>query len=103
MQQFAFVFRSGSSLSAEALATRNAAARAWALERRDEGVLAAAAPLAPEAHVVSAAETVVTTSDVASVLVIEAADLEHALAIARAHPGLAFGTRIEVRAVRVTP
>lgn len=40
---------------------------------------------------------------VASVLIIEAEDLNAAVALAKGHPGLAFGTEIEVRPVKVVP
>jgi hypothetical protein len=40
---------------------------------------------------------------VASVLVIEVENLERAVALAQGHPGLAFGTEIEVRPVKAVP
>ena len=39
-------------------------------------------------------------TDLAAVLIVTARDLEAATALARSHPGLAYGTRIEVRPVK---
>lgn len=102
MQTFAFLFRSGPALEQGALARRNAAAREWALARRREGTLAYASPLEDGGYLVTHdATTLSSSSEIAAVLVIEAKDLTSAVELANQHPGLAFGTRIEVRAVKV--
>ena len=102
MSSFAFVFRASSDLSPEDLARRNAAARDWALARQADGALQLPAPFEGAGAIVSSAGTA-PISDLASVLVIDAPDLDAALALARSHPGLAFGTTIEVRPIKATP
>ena len=102
MREFAFLFRATRPVAPEDLPRRNTAARDWALARRDEGSLSSASPLEDES-VTIAAEGVSRPADaqpVAAVLVIRAHDLEAAVTLARTHPGLAFGTQIEVRPVK---
>jgi hypothetical protein len=103
MQEFAFIFRAGRNLDPADLPRRNAAARDWALAQRERGALHAASPLEDDGFNVTkdGASPVVRVGAVASVLVIEAADLESAVALAKGHPGLAFGTEIEVRPLKV--
>lgn len=102
MPDFALVFRSGDALAPADLARRNDAARAWALALRDAGRLRAAHPLEDACVRVAAAASrpVHDPRAIASVLVIEAADLDAAVALAEGHPGLAFGTEIDVRPVK---
>src|SRR5262249_25646001 len=102
MQEFAFIFRTGTVVDPAALSRRNAAAREWALARREEGILRSAGPLEDEGFTVSqpGVTPVAQEHTVASVLVIAASDLESAVEMARRHPGLAFGTEIEVRPVK---
>ena len=102
MQTFAFLFRSDATLNPEALARRNAAAREWALARQRDGSLRHASPLEDGGFTVAeGATTTLSRGEVAAVLVIEAKDLGSAIELATKHPGLAFGTRIEVRPVKV--
>ena len=105
MQDFAFLFRPTRALAPDELSRRNDAARDWVLARRADGTLRAASPLAEGGFSVSNQGVTPVPGDhaVASVLVIAADDLESAVAVARAHPGLAFGTEIEVRPVKPTP
>lgn len=102
MQEFAFLFRATRALGADELPRRNAAAREWVLARQSEGILRGASPLTDEGFSVSAQGVAPFAAQgaVASVLVIHADDLERAVALARQHPGLAFGTEIEVRPVK---
>jgi hypothetical protein len=102
MQEFAFLFRATRALGPDELSKRNDAARDWVLARNEEGVLRAANPLGDDGFSVSKQGVAPFPREhaVASVLVIRAADLESAVAIARAHPGLAFGTEIEVRPLK---
>lgn len=102
MHDFVFIFRAGQTAAGADLAKRNAAARDWALARRADGTLRAASPLEDEGAVITARGVAPVSNDhaVASVLVIAAHDLNAAVALAQGHPGLAFGTSIEVRPVK---
>jgi hypothetical protein len=102
MPEFALIFRSGGAVAAADLPRRNAAARDWALALRRQGTLHAASPLEDSGFVVNQAGVQPLAGDraVASVLVIAATGLDSAVALAKGHPGLAFGTEIEVRPVK---
>jgi hypothetical protein len=102
MPEFALLFRASRVPDAEQLLRRNAAARDWALALRREGRLRTASPLDDAGVVVSQHGEATLGADraVASVLIIEAESLEQAVALAQGHPGLAFGTEIEVRPVK---
>ena len=102
MNEFALIFRPTRPVQPDDLPRRNAAARDWALARRNEGTLLRASPLTDEGVRVAedGATPMADARAVASVLVIQAADLESAVALAKGHPGLAFGTEIEVRPVK---
>ncbi len=102
MQTFAFLFRSDATLDPDALARRNAAARAWALARQRDGSLRHASPLEDGGFAVARGFAApIAHAEVAAVLVIEANDLTSAVELAKQHPGLAFGTRIDVRPVKI--
>lgn len=105
MHEYAFLFRTGQVLAAADLARRNAAARDWALARRTEGTLRAAHPFEDAGAVVSAEGSAAVSPDhpVASVLVIAAESLDAATRLAKTHPGLPFGTTIEIRSVKTVP
>ena len=102
MQEFALIFRPTRAVDPDALPRRNAAARAWALALREDGTLHYASPLEEEGVIVREHGTIPLAGEgaIASVLIIEAKDLESAVTLAKAHPGLAFGTEIEVRPVK---
>jgi hypothetical protein len=103
MNEFAFIFRATRPVPPDDLPRRNAAARDWAIARRNEGTLVRASPLADDGLWV-AQDSVTPMADarpVAAVLVIQAPNLESAVALAKGHPGLAFGTQIEVRPVKL--
>jgi hypothetical protein len=102
MPEFALIFRSGGAVDAADLPRRNAAARDWALTLRRQGTLHAASPLEDDGFVVNQAGVRPLAGDrpLASVLVIAAKDLDSAVTLAKGHPGLAFGTEIEVRPVK---
>lgn len=104
MPEFAFIFRPTRALHPEELAPRNDAAREWALLRRREGILYGASPLEPAGVTVTrdGVSAAPREPTVASVLVIAAQDLDAAVRLAKTHPGLAFGTEIEVRVVKPT-
>jgi hypothetical protein len=102
---FAFLFRAERPVSAADLPRRNAAAREWALARGAEGTLRAASPLEDAGAVIAASGVAAAPREpaVAAVLIVAAPDLNAAIALAQTHPGLAFGTSIEVRPVKPTP
>jgi hypothetical protein len=101
-QEFAFIFRPTRAVDPAELPRRNAAARDWALALSGNGTLIGASPLEDTGFTVSqqGVTTVAPDRAIASVLVIRAADLQAAVALAKAHPGLGFGTEIEVRPVK---
>ncbi|MBV9948338.1 MAG: hypothetical protein JOZ69_15915 [Myxococcales bacterium] len=103
MSEFALLFRPARAVDPTDLPRRNAAARDWALARQADGTLRGASPLEEEGFTVGHGGVAPLAPDraIASVLVIEAADLAAAVALAQGHPGLAFGTEIEVRPVKV--
>jgi hypothetical protein len=96
------LFRPTRSLDPAEAARRNDAARAWALARRDDGSLRTASPLEDEGVRVSRDDlrSLDRFGTVAAVLVIEAEDIAAAVALARTHPGLAYGVEIDVRPVK---
>ena len=102
MHEYALIFRATRPVDPAVLPTRNAAARDWALTLRGQGVLRAASPLEDEGRVVSEHGVVPVSSGgaIASVLIIEAASLDAATKLVQDHPGLAYGTEIEVRPVK---
>jgi hypothetical protein len=106
MAEFILIFRPTRPTSATDLPARNAGARAWVIACREAGTLRAACPLedASSGIVVSDAGLlpVSPAGAIASVLVIDAADLDGAVQIAKSYPNLAFGSQIEVRPVRPT-
>lgn len=101
-QEFVLVFRPTRAIDPVDLPARNAAARDWVLALQRDGLLSAASPLEDEGFTVSQQAVLPVARDhaIASVLVIRAAGLEAAVALAKGHPGLAFGTEIEVRPVK---
>jgi hypothetical protein len=103
MPEFALIFRPTRPVPPDALPRRNNAAREWALALRREGQVSAAAPLEDEGFAVTEKGVAPVSHEhaVGAVLVIQAKDLESAVALAKGHPGLAYGTEIEVRPVKV--
>jgi hypothetical protein len=102
MTEFALIFRPTRAVDPDELPRRNAAAREWALALRGDGTLSAASPLDDGGFTVAreGVRPVDRERAIASVLVVRAADLASAVALAQRHPGLAFGTEIEVRPVK---
>jgi hypothetical protein len=102
MQEFALIFRPGQAVNPADLPRRNAAARDWAIALRREGRLAVASPLEDGGFTVTRQGVAPLAADgaVAAVLIVKAGDLDGAVALAKGHPGLAFGTQIEVRPVK---
>ncbi len=104
MHEFALIFRPTRAVEPEALARRNAAAREWALAQQRAGTLRTASPLDTGGVLVADGRVEPAPRDpaVAAVLVIAAESLDAAVALAKQHPGLPFGTEIEVRPVKLT-
>jgi hypothetical protein len=102
MQEFALIFRPTRPVAPDELPRRNTAARDWALALRQGGTLRNASPLEDDGFTVTQQGVTPASRDraVAAVLVVEAKDLEAAIALAKGHPGLPFGTEIEVRPVK---
>ena len=102
MSEFALIFHAARAVASADLPRRNAAARDWALALRRDGTLHAASPLEDGGFVVTGQGVTPVAGDraVASVLIVRARDLDSAVALAKGHPGLAFGTEIEVRPVK---
>lgn len=105
MHEFAILFRPTRAVSPEDLPKRNAAAREWALALRADGTLRNAAPLEDDGVVVTQGGVAPAPHDgaVGAVLVVHAKDLESVVGLVKGHPGLAYGTAIEVRPVKATP
>jgi hypothetical protein len=102
LHEFALLFRPTRAVAPDELPRRNAAARDWAIARQREGTLKVASPL-EDAVVRVTPDGAAPLGDgpaVAAVLVVQAADLDAAVALAKGHPGLTFGTEIEVRPVK---
>jgi len=87
------------------LPRRNNAAREWALALRRDGKVTAAAPLEDAGFAVTEKSVTPVSPEraVGAVLVIQAKDLDSAVALVKGHPGLAYGTEIEVRPLKVVP
>ena len=102
MQEFAFIFRVGPAVAVADLARRNSAARDWALALRREGKLSVASPLEDVGFTVTqkSVAPIGASPAIASVLVVRADDLDSAVTLAKGHPGLSYGTQIEVRPVK---
>src|SRR5262245_20832670 len=107
MPEFALLFRSTRTLDAESLLRRNDAARQWAIGLRTGGMLRTASPLEDHGVTVSQKDvsSVIPERVVLSVLTVQASDLDAVISLAQGHPGLAFGTEIEIRPIKpvVTP
>ncbi len=104
MPQFVLIFRPTRATDPADLPTRNATARQWVLACRQQGTLRLVCPLEDGGATVSQEGTgdLARERAVASVLVVEAADLQGAVALAMTYPNLAYGAEIEVRPVRPT-
>jgi hypothetical protein len=103
MPEFAFLFRSRADLTPDQLARRGAAVRDWALALRASGAFRHTSVLEDGGLILSSDRTVkdlTAQGAVGAVLVVEAADLAAATALARTHPGLEYGTEIEIRRVK---
>lgn len=105
MKEFAILFRASRDVSPDDLPRRNAAAREWALALRKDGTLRNAAPLEDDGVIVTQSGVSPSTRDdaVAAVLVVQANDLDSVVTLVKGHPGLAYGSTIEVRPVKATP
>jgi hypothetical protein len=105
MPEFTLIFRPTRPVPPDQLPRRNTAARDWALALRREGKLSFASPLEDEGFTITEKGVTSLNPDrpVGAILVIQAPDLQSAVALAKGHPGLPYGTEIEVRPVKVAP
>jgi hypothetical protein len=106
MHEFAFLFRTSPGLTPDQLARRAVAVRDWALALRKAGGFRSTSLFEDQGTIIApggALRPMATEGAVAAVLIVEAADFAAALELAKTHPGLAFGTSIEVRAVKPLP
>jgi len=105
MPEFALIFRPTRPVPPDDLPRRNNAAREWALALRRDGKVTAAAPLEDAGFAVTEKGVTPVSPEraVGAVLVIQAKDLDSAVALVKGHPGLAYGTEIEVRPLKVVP
>lgn len=106
MPEFAFLFRSRADLSPAQVARRGAIVRDWALALRASGAFRHTSVLEDSGLVLSPDRSVKDLTPqgaIGAVLVVEATDLAAATALARTHPGLDYGTEIEIRPVKPLP
>lgn len=102
MREYALIFRPMRSVAAADQPLRDVAARNWALALRSRGILRGASPLDDEGGVVTerGVEAVPISGATAAILIVAADSLEEVLTLAQGHPGLVYGTAIEVRPVK---
>ncbi|MBS2014186.1 MAG: hypothetical protein JST00_14955 [Deltaproteobacteria bacterium] len=102
MKEFALLFRPTRSVSAAEASARNAGAREWALAGVRDGRLRDAIPLEDEGLVVTreGTEPSPRTPTIAAVLLLRAESMAQAVEMVREHPGLAYGSEIEIREVK---
>lgn len=102
MPLFAFLYRTTRPLTEAELAERTRTVPPWVLAQREAGRVVTVAVFGEEACVLEpdgALESASASSLVGCTLV-NAQDMEDALALARQFPGRAFGTAVEVRPVK---
>lgn len=107
MQEFALVYQSGTrQLTPDEVAERGTRVRAWGLAQRAQGALVETLPFQGDGVAIAPDRTQAPLGpqqSVAAVTILRAADLGAAIAIAKLHPALDFGTTIEVRRVAPLP
>jgi hypothetical protein len=106
MPEFALLFRLTRTLPPDEIARRAAAVRDWAIALRGKGTIRDAILFEDAGYAIAAdrsAAPMVADRAVAGVTIIQAADLDAALAIAKIFPGLPFGTTVELRALKPLP
>lgn len=101
MPVFAFLYRPTRVLSGDELIERSQRVREWTLGQRAAGRVRVVAVLDEGARVLRHDGAVDAPRDaLAGCTLVEAADIDDALALAREFPGRAFGTDVEIRPVK---
>lgn len=107
MHEFAMIYRHGPhELTPQQVAERDRRVPAWGREQRARGALVETLPFEGDGVAIApdrAQSPVPAQQSVAAVTILRAADLDAAIAIAKLHPALDFGTTIEVRRVFPLP
>jgi len=102
MAVFAFLYRPTRSLTEAELVERAQRIRAWALALRESGQILVVSAFDEGAHVLKHGGDIINTGDssLAGCTLVNADNLDAALALAREFPGRAYGTDVEVRPVK---
>lgn len=100
MQVFAFLYRPTRSLSPAELADRGQQVRQWSLEQHDAGRVLTVSVFDDGGALLAHDGATGEASALAGCTLVNAIDLDAALALARGFPGRAFGTDVEVRPVK---
>lgn len=100
MKQFILIFRQGSAgqVSPGEQARRTEEIRAWARKWIEEGYSFDPRQLGHETYRIASDGDDVGERTVTNLLFLTAKDFDDAVRIAKSHPGVGFGTHIEVRA-----
>lgn len=106
MHEFGLLFRTNDNLPPDQLARRAKLVRDWAIHLRETGVFRSTALFESTGVGIGPGgkpAPIVPDGAVAGVTVIQAADFDAAVKVAQTFPGLAFGTTVEVRALKPLP
>lgn len=101
MPLFAFLYRTTRPLTEAEFGERARTVPPWALAQREAGRVVTVSVFGEEACVLKADGVLdgASTSSLAGCTLVNAKDMDDALALARQFPGRAFGTEVEVRPV----
>jgi hypothetical protein len=102
MPLFAFIYRSTRPLTPAELTERSRIVPPWTLAQRDAGRVIAVSVFGEEATVVPAGDSphAAQPCALAGCTIVNARDIDDAIALARQFPGRSFGTEVQVRAVK---
>jgi hypothetical protein len=102
MPLFAFLYRATRHLTDAELAERTQVVPAWTLAQRDAGRVVAVSVFGDETRLLKTDDSLGDAAPplLAGCTLVNARDMDDALALARQFPGRAFGTEVEVRAVK---
>lgn len=102
MPLFAFLYRATRPLTEAELAERARVVPPWALAQREAGRVVAVSVFGDEVALLKTDGSLADAASppLAGCTLVNARDMDDALALARQFPGRAFGTEVEVRAVK---